>query len=99
MLDMLGTILGGKQPMARVTIEDCIRHYPNRFEMVVLSSRRARQLLSGMPSLIENEEGHKPSVQALREMGEGHITWETVFAMDEQERLRLEAASLEDEVE
>ncbi len=85
--------------MARVTIEDCIRHYPNRFEMVVLSSKRARQLLNGMPPLIESDEGDKPSVQALREMGEGHITWETVFAMDEQERLRLEAASLEDEVE
>ncbi|MCF7821589.1 MAG: DNA-directed RNA polymerase subunit omega [Mariprofundaceae bacterium] len=85
--------------MARVTIEDCIRHYPNRFEMVVLTSKRARQLLSGMPSLIENEEEHKPSVQALREMGGGHITWDTVFTMDEQERLRLEASTFEDEVE
>jgi len=85
--------------MARVTVEDCIRHYPNRFEMVVLSSKRARQLLNGMPPLIENEEGHKPSVQALKEMGEGFITWDAVFDMDEQERLRLEAATFEDEVE
>ena len=85
--------------MARVTVEDCIRHYPNRFEMVVLSAKRARQLLNGMPPLIENEEGHKPSVQALKEMGEGFITWDAVFNMDEQERLRLEAATFEDEVE
>jgi len=85
--------------MARVTVEDCIRHYPNRFEMVVLSAKRARQLLNGMPPLIENDEFHKPSVQALKEMGSGHITWQTVFDMDEQERLRLEAASFEDEVE
>jgi len=85
--------------MARVTVEDCVRHYPNRFEMVVLSAKRARQLLSGMPSLIANEEGDKPSVQALREMGDGHITWDTLFEMDEQERKRLEAASFEDEVE
>ena len=96
---MLVTILGGDQPMARVTVEDCIRHYPNRFEMVVLSAKRARQLLNGMPPLIENEEGHKPSVQALREMGEGHISWENVFEMDELERQRLEAASFEDEAE
>jgi len=85
--------------MARVTVEDCIRHYPNRFEMVVLSAKRARQLLNGMPPLLENEEGHKPSVQALKEMGEGYITWDAVFNMDEQERLRLEAATFEDEVE
>lgn len=85
--------------MARVTIEDCIRYYPNRFEMVLLASKRARQLLNGMPPLLENEEGHKHAVQALKEMGEGHISWETVFEMDEQERLRLEASFLEDEVE
>ena len=85
--------------MARVTIEDCIRYYPNRFEMVLLASKRARQLLNGLPPLLENEEGHKHSVQALKEMGEGHISWDVLFEMDELERQRLEAASLEDEVE
>jgi len=85
--------------MARVTIEDCIRYYPNRFEMVLLASRRARQLLNGMPPLVENEEGHKNTVQALKELGEGHITWDAVFEMDERERRRLESASFEDEVE
>lgn len=81
--------------MARVTVEDCIRYYPNRFEMVVLAARRARQLLDGMPSVIE-EEGHKPTVQSLKEMGEGHVSWEVLFDMEEQERLRLEAASAEE---
>ncbi|MDX8404209.1 MAG: DNA-directed RNA polymerase subunit omega [Mariprofundaceae bacterium] len=85
--------------MARVTIEDCIRYYPNRFEMVLLASKRARQLLNGLPSMLENEEGHKHAVQALKEMGEGHVSWDTLFEMDEQERLRLEASFLEDEVE
>jgi len=85
--------------MARVTIEDCIRYYPNRFEMVLLASKRARQLLNGMPPLLENEGDHKHAVQALKEMGEGYISWEGLFEMDEQERLRLEAASFEDEVE
>lgn len=71
--------------MARVTIEDCIRHYPNRFEMVVLAARRARQLQNGMPSVLE-EEGHKPTVQALKELGDGYVTWDNVFELEEQER-------------
>ena len=40
--------------MARVTVEDCVRYYPNRFEMVVLASKRARQIVDGMPLLIDN---------------------------------------------
>ncbi|HIP07745.1 MAG TPA: DNA-directed RNA polymerase subunit omega [Mariprofundaceae bacterium] len=76
--------------MARVTIEDCIRHYPNRFEMVVLAARRARQLQNGMPSVLE-EEGHKPTVQALKELGEGYVTWDNVYELDEQERQQAQA--------
>ena len=83
--------------MARVTVEDCIRYYPNRFEMVLLASRRARQLLQGMPPLIEGE-SHKPVVQALRELGDGRITWDRVFELDELERQRLQA-SFGEEVE
>lgn len=77
--------------MARVTVEDCIRYYPNRFEMVLLASRRARQLLRGMPAIIA-EEQHKPVVQSLRELGDGHITWESVFDLEDQERRRLQSA-------
>jgi len=76
--------------MARVTIEDCVRYYPNRFEMVVLAARRARQLQNGMPSVLENE-GHKPAVQALKELGEGYVSWENVFELEEQERLQGQA--------
>ena len=76
--------------MARVTIEDCVRYYPNRFEMVVLAARRARQLQNGMPSVLENE-GHKAAVQALKELGEGYVSWENVFELDEQERLQAQA--------
>ncbi|OIO68213.1 MAG: DNA-directed RNA polymerase subunit omega [Zetaproteobacteria bacterium CG_4_9_14_3_um_filter_49_83] len=71
--------------MARVTVEDCVRYYPNRFEMVVLAAKRARQVLNGMPLLLEDE-GHKPTVQALREMGEGLVSWETLAQVDEQMR-------------
>ncbi len=76
--------------MARVTIEDCVRYYPNRFEMVHLASRRARQLLVGMPSLLGTE-GDKPPVGALRELGEGLVSWDSLFEMDEQNRKRLAA--------
>jgi len=82
--------------MARVTVEDCIRYYPNRFEMVLLSSRRARQLLNGMPAMLESE-GDKPAVQALREMGEGFVSWENLFEQDEQARLRAAAARAAEE--
>jgi len=86
--------------MARVTVEDCIRYYPNRFEMVLLATHRARQLVKGMPPVVEDEEIHKPAVQALKELGDGHITWERVFDLDERERQRLmavEAAGDEEE--
>jgi len=76
--------------MARVTVEDCIRYYPNRFEMVHLASRRARQLLNGMPAMIETDDNDKPTVQALREMGDGYISWDVLFDQDDQERRRLD---------
>lgn len=79
--------------MARVTVEDCIRYYPNRFEMVLLASRRARQLLRGLPAAVVEDEPHKPVVQSLRELGDGHITWESVFEAEETERKRLQSVA------
>jgi len=76
--------------MARVTVEDCIRYYPNRFEMVLLASRRARQIQVGMPVMLEPE-GDKPSVTALREMGDGFVSWEVLFEQDAQQRRRTAA--------
>jgi len=43
-----------------------------------------------------DDAGHKPAVQALREMGEGHVSWELLFDMDEQEKLRLQSADEEE---
>jgi len=79
--------------MARITVEDCTRHYPNRFELVLLAARRARQLQNGMPPLAE-EESSKPAVQSLREIGDGLISWEVLFDLEEQERLRLAAMEI-----
>ncbi len=81
--------------MARVTVEDCIRYYPNRFEMVLLASRRARQILRGMPTMVAAE-GDKPAVHALREMGDGYVSWDVLFEQDDQERRRVAAFEAED---
>jgi len=59
--------------MARVTVEDCLQHVDNRFDLVILSSKRAHQLATGgrMPKV--TEDGDKPTVLALREIAEGVI--------------------------
>ncbi len=63
--------------MARLTVEDCIRKLPNRFELALLAARRARYLsLRG-----EAMEGEKPTVRALREIAEGTVTPENIKEM------------------
>ena len=58
--------------MARVTVEDCLDKIPNRFDLVVLASRRARDLTLGRAPFVERE-NDKPTVIALREIAEGKI--------------------------
>ena len=58
--------------MARVTVEDCLDKIPNRFDLVVLASRRARDLTLGRAPFIERE-NDKATVIALREIAEGKI--------------------------
>ncbi len=59
--------------MAKVTVEDCLKHIENRFKLVLIASRRARQLsIHGAQSLIENED-NKSTVVALREIAAGYI--------------------------
>ncbi|MDQ6975875.1 MAG: DNA-directed RNA polymerase subunit omega [Mariprofundaceae bacterium] len=76
--------------MARVTIEDCISYYPNRFEMVLLATRRARQLVVGLDPIVEEDEMYKPAVQALREIAGGLMSWEVLENIDAIEKLRLQ---------
>lgn len=59
--------------MARVTVEDCLEHVDNRFELVLLATKRARQLVNGVDPLLPWE-NDKPTVMALREIAEGLIT-------------------------
>ena len=59
--------------MARVTVEDCLDHVDNRFELVLLASRRARQISQGKEPMVDWE-NDKPTVVALREIAEGKIS-------------------------
>ncbi len=61
--------------MARITVEDCIEKVDNRFELVLLATKRARQIARGAAPLVE-EENDKPTVIALREIAEGHVDQE-----------------------
>lgn len=59
--------------MARITVEDCLDHVDNRFELVLVGSKRARQLAVGGRDPMVPEENDKPTVIALREIEEGYI--------------------------
>ena len=58
--------------MARITIDDCLKRIPNRFDLTLAATYRARQLASGATSLVEPGKD-KPTVLALREISNGHI--------------------------
>lgn len=59
--------------MARVTVEDCLQHVANRFELVMVASKRAREItIRGAQPMVEWE-NDKPTVVALREIAEGLI--------------------------
>lgn len=66
--------------MARVTVEDCLDHVDNRFQLVMLSTRRSRQLATYGSDPKVPPENDKPTVLALREIAAGKISFETVEA-------------------
>lgn len=68
--------------MARVTVEDCLEHVDNRFELVMVSTKRARQLANGGKEPFVEWENDKPTVVALREIAAGFIT-KDVLATEE----------------
>lgn len=57
--------------MAAVTIEDCLKIVPNRFELALIASYRAEQLMNGSPILYKPKKQEKNTVIALREIGMG----------------------------
>ena len=57
--------------MARITVEDCLQKIPNRFQLVLAATYRARMLSQGHTPKIESR--NKPSVTALREIAAGQV--------------------------
>ena len=69
--------------MARITVEDCLEHVDNRFELVIKGSKRARQLAMGGKEPMVARENDKPTVLALREISQGLVTDEILSEPDE----------------
>ena len=63
--------------MARVTVEDCLEKIDNRFKLIMVASKRARQIAMGTEPLVEWE-NDKPTVVALREIAAELITEESL---------------------
>jgi len=59
--------------MARITVEDCLDNINNIFEMVLVAAKRARRVAHGAEPMVELE-NDKPTVIALREIADGHVT-------------------------
>lgn len=59
--------------MARITVEDCLENVENRFELVMIAAKRARQIQTGGKDPLVKEENDKPTVLALREIAAGLI--------------------------
>ena len=60
--------------MARITVEDCMKYIPNRFELTLAVTYRARQLAQGSQPMVETKD--KPVVTALREIAAGKVHYE-----------------------
>ena len=63
--------------MARVTVEDCLDHVENRFKLVLLASKRTRQLEKGAEEFLPRNRD-KSTVLALREIAAGHVTEDNI---------------------
>ena len=74
--------------MARVTVEDCLNNVDNRFQLVLVATKRARQLSLGAQSYIE-ESTDKPTVLALREIADGYVTRDILDEQIEEEILEF----------
>lgn len=77
--------------MARVTVEDCLENVENRFQLVLVAAKRARQLMFGAEPCVELE-NDKPTVIALREIAAGYINKDIL-----DDSLQAQVAAEEDE--
>lgn len=78
--------------MARVTVEDCLGAVDNRFELVLVATKRARQIANGREPLVPWE-NDKPTVVALREIAEGLV--DTQALLDTETQVETESFGVE----
>ncbi len=82
--------------MARVTVEDCLEVVNNRFELVVMASKRARQLSKGAQTTMDGDVSEdKPTVLALREIAARKVDQAMIDEVEKFERERAEREALE----
>jgi DNA-directed RNA polymerase subunit omega len=80
--------------MARITVEDCLEVVDNRFELVLLATKRARQLAKGADSVVDSN-NDKPTVVALREIAERKVNQPMIDEIDRLAREKAEREALE----
>ena len=85
--------------MARVTVEDCLENVENRFELVMVSSKRARQLATGGRDPLVAIENDKPTVLALREIAEGHVNASILNEPTQEETEALALSAVQEGLE
>ena len=83
--------------MARITVEDCLHSVDNRFQLVLVASKRARQIAMGHQPHVELE-NDKPTVIALREIADGHVGPSVLDEVDAREHAPMPGGVTEDEV-
>ena len=82
--------------MARITVEDCLENVDNRFELVMVSSKRARQIQAeGKDPLVEAD-NDKPTVIALREIADGLVNADILIEKPSVELEGLEESNLDE---
>ncbi len=80
--------------MARITVEDCLKVVDNRFELVLMATKRARQLAKGADPTVESH-NDKPTVVSLREIAARKVDQEMIDEIDRQSREKAEREALE----
>ncbi|HAW93286.1 MULTISPECIES: DNA-directed RNA polymerase subunit omega [unclassified Arsukibacterium] len=80
--------------MARVTVEDAVDKIGNRFDLILVAARRARQLaVEGKESMVDRE-NDKPTVVALREIEQGFITNSILDEQEKRDQMQQEATEM-----
>ena len=80
--------------MARITVEDCLEVVNNRFELVLMATKRARQVAKGAQANVVGD-NDKPTVIALREIAERKVDQALIAEIDRQEKEKKEREALE----